>query len=140
MAADGQSMARIPSASGQNPALIRYPFPYRNTADWPYCPRQNERESPMSVLTTARAGARMVFNHPELVRWYFRNKIRVSGLAREQNTQDGQSRYPLGITFKPTLSCNLRCKMCSFVANGAVFTNPKDSLPLEVWQGVVDDV
>ncbi len=94
----------------------------------------------MGVLTTARAGARMVFNHPDLVKWYFRNKVRVAGLTREQNTQNGLSRYPLGITLKPTFSCNLRCKMCSFVANGAVFTNPKDSLPLEAWKQVVDDV
>src|ERR1051326_5628836 len=94
----------------------------------------------MNALRTAQAGARMIFNHPELVKWYFRNKVRVSGLAKEQNTMDGLSKYPLGITFKPTLSCNLRCKMCSFVQNGAVFTNPKDSLPLETWQKVVDDV
>src|SRR5947208_1136457 len=94
----------------------------------------------MKVLTTARAGARMIFNHPELVKWYFRNKVRVAGLTREQNTMNGIARYPQGITFKPTFSCNLRCKMCSFVANGAVFTNPKDSLPLDVWKAVVDDV
>jgi len=30
--------------------------------------------------------------------------------------------------------------MCSFVTSGAVFTNPKDSLGLDVWKGVVDDV
>jgi MoaA/NifB/PqqE/SkfB family radical SAM enzyme len=94
----------------------------------------------MSVLTTARAGAKMVFNHPELVRWYFKNKIRVAGLVREQNTMDGFSKFPIGITLKPTFSCNLRCKMCSFVANGAVFENPKNSLPLDVWKKVVDDV
>src|ERR1044071_4413761 len=94
----------------------------------------------MNALRTAQAGARMIFNHPELVKWYFRNKVRVSGLAREQNTMDGLSKYPLGITFKPTLSCNLRCRMCSFVANGAVFTNPRDSLSLDVWKGVVNDV
>lgn len=94
----------------------------------------------MNALKTARAGARMIFNHPDLVRWYFRNKVRVGSLPREQRAGDGLSRYPLGITFKPTLSCNLRCRMCSFVANGAVFTNPKDSLPLEAWTSVVDDV
>ncbi len=94
----------------------------------------------MNALQTVRSGARMVFNHPDLVRWYFRNKVRVTSLPREQTDATGLSKYPLGITFKPTLSCNLRCKMCSFVANGAVFTNPKDSLPLEVWTEVVDDV
>ncbi len=94
----------------------------------------------MNALRTAATGARMLFNHPDLVRWYLRNKLRVRGLLREQQHADGVSRYPLGITFKPTFSCNLRCKMCSFVANGAVFTNPKDSLPLEVWKSVVDDV
>ena len=82
----------------------------------------------------------MVFNHPELVKWFFRNKVRTSGLDIEQQTDRGYSKYPLGITFKPTLSCNLRCKMCSFVTSGAVFTNPKDSLGLDVWKGVVDDV
>jgi MoaA/NifB/PqqE/SkfB family radical SAM enzyme len=101
---------------------------------------KEKEDAGMSALKTVRAGARMLFNHPELVRWYFRNKVRVVGLTREQNTMDGLSKYPLGITFKPTFSCNLRCKMCSFVANGAVFTNPKDSLPLEVWKSVVDDV
>ncbi|MGC8666564.1 MAG: radical SAM protein [Chthonomonadales bacterium] len=94
----------------------------------------------MNALRTATAGARMLFNHPDLVRWYLRNKLRVRGLPREQRQGDGSSRYPLGITFKPTLSCNLRCRMCAFVASGAVFTNPKDSLPLEVWKAVVDDV
>ena len=94
----------------------------------------------MNAVQTVRSGARMIFNHPELVSWYFRNKVRVSGLTREQNTMDGLSKYPLGLTFKPTLSCNLRCRMCSFVANGAVFTNPKDSLPLDTWTAVVDDV
>src|SRR5262245_39895209 len=102
-----------------------------------YPPMGGER---MSLMTTARAGARMIFNHPELVRWYFRNKVRVAGLTAEQETMNGLSKSPLGITFKPTLSCNLRCKMCSFVASGAVFTNPRDSLPLEVWASVVDDV
>ncbi|MCC6728578.1 MAG: radical SAM protein [Chthonomonadales bacterium] len=94
----------------------------------------------MGTLTTARAGARMLFNHPELVGWYFRNKLRVTGLAAEQETGEGYARHPVGITFKPTLSCNLRCRMCSFVASGAVFTNPRDSLPLGAWKSVVDDV
>lgn len=94
----------------------------------------------MNALDTARSGARMVFNHPELVKWFFRNKVRTSALDIEQQTGLGYSKYPLGLTFKPTLSCNLRCKMCSFVASGAVFTNPKDSLPIDVWKGVVDDV
>ncbi len=94
----------------------------------------------MNALDTARSGARMVYNHPDLVKWFFRNKVRTSGLDIEQHTGQGLSKFPLGITFKPTLSCNLRCKMCSFVASGAVFTNPKDSLPLDVWKGVIDDV
>jgi MoaA/NifB/PqqE/SkfB family radical SAM enzyme len=93
-----------------------------------------------SALATASYAAKMIFNHTDLVSWYFRNKLRVAGLPAEQASGLGISAYPLGITFKPTLSCNLRCRMCSFVANGAVFTNPKDSLPLEVWKGVVDDV
>lgn len=94
----------------------------------------------MSALAVAGAAARMVFNHPDLVGWYLRNKVRVAGLPIEQHAGEGTSRLPLGITFKPTLSCNLRCRMCSFVASGAVFSNPKESLPLDVWKAVVDDV
>ncbi len=94
----------------------------------------------MSALAVAGAAARMVFNHPDLVGWYFRNKVRVASLPIEQHSGEGRSRLPLGITFKPTLSCNLRCRMCSFVASGAVLTNPKDSLPFEAWKAVVDDV
>src|SRR5438874_2739115 len=94
----------------------------------------------MNALDAARSGARMVVNHPDLVRWFVRNKVRTTGLAIEQQTMRGFSKYPLGLTFKPTMSCNLRCKMCSFVTNGLVFTNPKDSLPLSTWQTVVDDV
>jgi MoaA/NifB/PqqE/SkfB family radical SAM enzyme len=94
----------------------------------------------MSVIATAQSALRTIYNHPQLVQWYFRNKFRAMSLTPEQQTAQGYSKPPLGITFKPTLSCNLRCKMCSFVANGAVFTNPKDSLPLEVWERVVDDV
>lgn len=93
-----------------------------------------------TLLSTARTGARMVFNHPDLVKWYLRNKVRVHGLPMEQHAGLGTSKYPLGITFKPTFSCNLRCRMCSFVANGSVFTNPKDSLGVDVWKRVVDDV
>src|SRR5258706_5392419 len=125
---------RTPDSPSIHPKPLPTRYPFQN------CPRHNERGSPMSVLTTARAGAKMVFNHPELVRWYFKNKIRVAGLFREQNTMDGFSKFPIGITLKPTFSCNLRCKMCSFVANGAVFENPKNSLPLDVWKRVVDDV
>ncbi|MCX6361050.1 MAG: radical SAM protein [Armatimonadetes bacterium] len=52
----------------------------------------------------------------------------------------GRSRGPIGITLKPTLACNLRCRMCSFVADGSVQSNPRDSLALEVWKGLIDDV
>jgi len=94
----------------------------------------------MNAVDTARAAARTVFNHPELVKWYLRNKVRTAGLGIEQTTTLGHSKAPLGITMKPTMSCNLRCKMCTFVENGLVFTNPKDSLPLDAWTRVVDDV
>jgi MoaA/NifB/PqqE/SkfB family radical SAM enzyme len=94
----------------------------------------------VNTIQAIKSGSQMLFNHPDLVKWYMRNKVRTSGLAIEQYSMGGESKYPLGITFKPTLSCNLRCKMCSFVTNGAVFTNPKDSLPLETWKQVVDDV
>ena len=50
------------------------------------------------------------------------------------------SRFPRGITIKPTLACNLRCKMCGFVTSGHVFDDPKDSLPLESWESLVDDI
>ncbi len=94
----------------------------------------------MNALQSVRSGLRMAADHPELIKWYARNKARTFGLTIEQHAMQGESKYPIGITFKPTLSCNLRCRMCSFVESGAVFTNPKDSLPLETWKQVVDDV
>lgn len=94
----------------------------------------------MNALDVLRRGASMIYNHPDLARWYLQNKFRVPQVLQNQRNGGGVSRFPLGITFKPTFSCNLRCRMCSFVTNGSVFTNPRDSLPFDVWRSVVDDV
>jgi MoaA/NifB/PqqE/SkfB family radical SAM enzyme len=83
---------------------------------------------------------RLALGHPELVAWYLRSRPRMMGLALEQRSRRGRSRPPIGITLKPTLACNLRCRMCSFTADGSVQANPRDSLPMKVWKGLIDDV
>jgi MoaA/NifB/PqqE/SkfB family radical SAM enzyme len=72
---------------------------------------------------------------------YTQQRLRLRLLERqEQLSRIGHSRPPLGITLKPTLACNLRCRMCSFVADGSVQSSPRGSLHVEVWKGLVDDV
>ncbi len=94
----------------------------------------------MGLLSTLKRGMEVLGDHPVLIGWYLRNRLRVATLGYERKNMDGVSRYPRSITFKPVLSCNLRCKMCSFVVSGDVFISPRKSLPLEVWTAVVDDV
>jgi len=94
----------------------------------------------VSVGALAASAARLAYCHPGLVAWYLRGRLRMREVGREQRRGDGISARPLGITLKPTFSCNLRCAMCSFVANGAVTANPRDSLPLDIWTSMVDNV
>ncbi len=82
----------------------------------------------------------MAVHHPHLALGYVRSRLRLRQVLEEQRRGDGWSARPLGITLKPVLSCNLRCAMCSFVANKAVDSSPHDSLPLDVWTRLVDEV
>jgi len=94
----------------------------------------------MGIMNTLKRGACVVQDHPGLVGWYLRNKLRVATLAFERDHMEGLSRFARGITFRITSACNLRCKMCRFVESGDVLTDPKLSLPLETWLAVVDDM
>lgn len=98
------------------------------------------REDGMRVYSDVRYFARLACNHPALIRWWLRNRIRETTLALDQRRTDGLSRYPRGVTFKLTLACNLRCKMCAFAVSGDVRANPRDVLPVEAWKSVVDDI
>lgn len=94
----------------------------------------------MSTLSTLRNHARLIRTHPALVGWYLRNRVREAELGFECKRPDGVGRFPRGIAIKPTLACNLRCKMCSFASSGDVLADPKETLPLEVWTSMVDEV
>lgn len=94
----------------------------------------------MGTLAILKHHAAFIRDHPELVEWWLKNRVRAVSLRYERRHPDGMSRFPRGITIKPTLACNLRCKMCGFVTSGHVFDDPKDSLPLETWQALIDDI
>lgn len=87
-----------------------------------------------------RTAFRLLLHHPDLVATHLRGVLRLRQVSREQKRGDGISARPLGITLKPVLSCNLRCRMCSFAANAVVEASPHESLPLETWKRLVDDV
>ena len=89
------------------------------------------------ALSTLGYFGRLVRNHPALAVWYLRNRLRVTSLAGERRRPDGASRFPRAIAFRPTSSCNLRCKMCYYAANGDVLASPDRSLPLSVWTSAV---
>jgi Fe-coproporphyrin III synthase len=94
----------------------------------------------MSLPAIVRHGAKAIVHRPGLAAWYVTNRLRLAKLAGEQQRSDGFARFPRSVTFAPTLACNLRCKMCMYVANGAALANPRDSLDLEAWTAIVDDV
>jgi MoaA/NifB/PqqE/SkfB family radical SAM enzyme len=91
-------------------------------------------------VALAQTIAHTVVAHPDLIRWYLHTRARRKSLVRELENRDGVSSRPLGITLKPTYSCNLRCSMCSFAATGAVEAHPRDSLPVETWARLIEDV
>lgn len=94
----------------------------------------------MGKVSRIRHGASLVADHPALIGWYLRNKLRVATVGYERKHWDGASRAPRGITFRLTNACNLKCKMCRFVESGDINTSLKESLPLEAWKAIVDDV
>lgn len=94
----------------------------------------------MSLGGVARTVAHTIIAHPSLLQWYLRTRARRRSLKRELETGSPTSARPLGITLKPTYCCNLRCSMCAFVASGAVEAHPRDSLPVESWARLIDDV
>ena len=93
----------------------------------------------MSAIVLARAIAHTVFAHPHLITWYLRSRGRRKAVLNEMRSGSTTSPQPMGITLKPTFSCNLRCSMCSYAASGAVEAHPRDSLPVDVWARLIDE-
>lgn len=94
----------------------------------------------MSTVNRIRHGASLIADHPALVGWYVRNKLRVATVGFERDHMEGVSRFTRGITFRLTSACNLRCKMCRFVESGEVHSDPREGLSLDAWKSIVDDV
>ncbi|MFN3651572.1 MAG: radical SAM protein [Armatimonadota bacterium] len=93
----------------------------------------------MVLRNWARAGARIAAQHPELIVWYVRNRLRSATLPLERRRADGRSRAPRFVSLKPTLRCNLRCEFCRFVANGDVF-GKRDWLERDDWLRIIDEL
>jgi MoaA/NifB/PqqE/SkfB family radical SAM enzyme len=93
----------------------------------------------MSTSRTLRAGWQIATEHPSLILWYLRNRLRTATLPLERALSTGYSLAPRFITLKPTLRCNLRCEFCRFVANGDVF-GKRDWLEIEDWERIVDEI
>ena len=93
----------------------------------------------MSNSRTLRAGWQIATEHPSLILWYLRNRLRSATLPLERAFGDGSSLAPRFVTLKPTLRCNLRCEFCRFVANGDVF-GKRDWLEIEDWERIIDEI
>lgn len=94
----------------------------------------------MTQLAKLRFVAATAVERPALGRWYLRNRLRVATLGFERRSLAGFSRFARGVTLKPTMACNLRCKMCRFAANGSVSACPTEALPLDAWIALADDL
>ena len=92
-----------------------------------------------STRQTLRAGWKVATEHPSLIMWYLRNRLRAATLPLERAFADGYSLAPRFVTLKPTLRCNLRCEFCRFVANGEVF-GKRDWLEIEDWERIIDEI
>jgi MoaA/NifB/PqqE/SkfB family radical SAM enzyme len=92
-----------------------------------------------STRQALRAGWQVATEHPSLILWYLRNRLRTALLPLERAFGEGHSQAPRFVTLKPTLRCNLRCEFCRFVANGDVF-GKRDWLELEDWERVIDEI
>src|SRR5438132_14349359 len=95
--------------------------------------------SDMSTRQTVRAGWQLATEHPSLILWYLRNRLRTVTLPLERALTNGYSLAPRFVTLKPTLRCNLRCEFCRFVANGDVF-GKRDWLEIEDWKRIIDEI
>lgn len=67
-------------------------------------------------LRTLIRGRRFIWSAPQFVRCFLRNRLRSASLLLDARRPSGASLPPQGITVRLTLRCNLRCKMCRFVA------------------------
>ena len=94
----------------------------------------------MSFISMLKKGACVFTDHPALIGWYVQNRLCNTTLKFEQGHLAGLSLFARGVTFRITSACNLRCKMCRFVESGEVFGNPNDTLPLDLWLSIVDDL
>jgi Fe-coproporphyrin III synthase len=92
-----------------------------------------------AIRHTVKAGLRIAVEHPSLILWYLRNRVRCGLLPLERAFGDGRSLPPRFVTLKPTLRCNLRCEFCRFVANGDVF-GKRDWLEIEGWKRIIDEI
>lgn len=86
-----------------------------------------------------RAGGRIAVEHPAMILWYLRNRLRGTLLPFERALSGGRSLAPRFVTLKPTLRCNLRCEFCRFVANGDVF-GKRDWLAIEDWERIIAEI
>jgi len=92
-----------------------------------------------STLQMLRAGGRIAAEHPSLILWYLKNRIRTAALPLERAFAEGRSLAPRFVTLKPTLRCNLRCEFCRFVANGDVF-GKRDWLDIADWERIIAEL
>lgn len=92
-----------------------------------------------STKQTLRAGWQIATEHPAMVMWYLRNRLRQSLIPWERRFQDGRSLPPRFVTLKPTLRCNLRCDFCRFVSNGDVF-GKRDWMEIDDWKRIIDEI
>jgi MoaA/NifB/PqqE/SkfB family radical SAM enzyme len=92
-----------------------------------------------STRRVLRVGWQVATEHPSLILWYLRNRLRGALLPLERAFANGYSLAPRFITLKPTLRCNLRCEFCRFVANGDVF-GKRDWLEIEDWERIIDEI
>jgi MoaA/NifB/PqqE/SkfB family radical SAM enzyme len=92
-----------------------------------------------STRHALRAGYQIATQHPALILWYLKNRMRNVVLPLERSFGDGRSLAPRFVTLKPTLRCNLRCEFCRFVANGDVF-GKRDWLEIEDWERIIDEI
>ena len=92
-----------------------------------------------STRQTLRAGYQILTEHPALITWYVKNRVRNLAIPFERAFADGMSLAPRFVTLKPTLRCNLRCEFCRFVANGDVF-GKRDWMEIEDWRRIIDEI